>query len=117
MDFFGNRVGGYAGGRDARLPGRTPMSELPTIPPVYARRGGAEPQRDYGESFPVEPERPSEGRLLEIRREAERRGRIDAAGIRPAGAPFPKASPETGYYGVHLLKEPQWNWAVPLYFF
>jgi len=93
------------------------MSELPKSAPAYARRAGAEPQRAYGEPAPVEPDRPSEGRLIEIRREAERRGRIEGAGIRPAGAPFPMASPETGYYGIHLLKEPQWNWAIPLYFF
>lgn len=58
-----------------------------------------------------------EGRLIEIRREAERLGRIQGAGIQPAGAPFPKASQATGYYGIHMLKEPQWNWAIPLYFF
>jgi hypothetical protein len=55
--------------------------------------------------------------LIEIRREAERLGRVQGAGIQPAGAPFPKASPATGYYGIHMLKEPQWNWAIPLYFF
>jgi hypothetical protein len=93
------------------------MSEMPKIPPASARRAGAEPQRDYGEPVPYEPEMPSEARLLEIRREAERRGQVQGAGIRPAGAPFPKASPESGYYGIHLLKEPQWNWAIPLYFF
>jgi hypothetical protein len=27
------------------------------------------------------------------------------------------ASPQTGYYGVHLLKEPQWTWEIPIYFF
>ncbi|PYX13067.1 MAG: polysulfide reductase [Acidobacteria bacterium] len=27
------------------------------------------------------------------------------------------ASPETGYYGIPLLKEPAWTWEVPLYFF
>jgi hypothetical protein len=27
------------------------------------------------------------------------------------------ASPETGYYGIPLLKEPSWTWEVPLYFF
>src|SRR5581483_2525019 len=37
--------------------------------------------------------------------------------IRPQGAPFPKASPETGYYGIPLLKPPQWKPEVPLYFF
>src|SRR5215813_7734266 len=50
-----------------------------------------------------------ETRLLAIRQEAERMGRPLERGIRPEGAPFPKASPETGYYGIHLLKEPQWT--------
>jgi hypothetical protein len=58
-----------------------------------------------------------EARLLSIRREAEKKGRLDARGVRPEGAPFPKASPETGYYGIPLLKEPQWTWEVPVYFF
>ena len=62
-------------------------------------------------------ERASEARLLEIRREAERKGMVEGAGVRPAGAPFPMASPEAGYYGIPLLKEPQWKWEVPLYFF
>jgi hypothetical protein len=64
-----------------------------------------------------EPDKASESRLLEIRRDAERGGRVEAIGVRPQGAPFPKASPETGYYGVHLLKAPQWTWEIPLYFF
>jgi hypothetical protein len=63
------------------------------------------------------PDSASEARLLEIRREAERRGVVDARGIRPPGAPFPVATPETGYYGIHMLKEPQWTAEVPLYFF
>lgn len=63
------------------------------------------------------PEPRSEARLLELRREAERRGRVEAAGVRPPGAPFPKASPETGYYGIHMLKEPQWKPTIPAYFF
>ena len=63
------------------------------------------------------PDRPSEERLLEIRRQAEQLGRSEGAGIRPAGAPFPQASPQSGYYGIPMLKEPQWNWAIPLYFF
>jgi Polysulphide reductase, NrfD len=63
------------------------------------------------------PDTSSESRLLEIRREADSRGMVKAAGIRPPGAPFPKASPETGYYGIPLLKQPQWKWEVPLYFF
>ena len=58
-----------------------------------------------------------EQRLTEIRREAEGRGRIEAHGIRPAGAPFPRASVETGYYGIPLLKRPSWTWEIPLYFF
>ncbi|MGH9568274.1 MAG: NrfD/PsrC family molybdoenzyme membrane anchor subunit, partial [Candidatus Angelobacter sp.] len=37
--------------------------------------------------------------------------------IRPAGAPFPKATPESGYYGIPLLKEPQWTKEIPVYFF
>jgi len=63
----------------------------------------------------VEAER--EQRLFEIRREAEQKGKIAAAGIRPSGAPFPMASAETGYYGTPLLKEPAWTWEIPLYFF
>ncbi|PYV94336.1 MAG: polysulfide reductase, partial [Acidobacteria bacterium] len=59
----------------------------------------------------------SEQRLAEIRAEAEQRGEVKAAGIRPSGSPFPMASPETGYYGIPLLKEPAWTWEVPLYFF
>ncbi len=69
--------------------------------------------------FPAEQpdEISKESRLVEIRREAERRGRVEGLGVRPPGAPFPQASPRTGYYGVHLLKQPQWTWQVPLYFF
>jgi formate-dependent nitrite reductase membrane component NrfD len=59
----------------------------------------------------------SEARLLELRRQAETRGRVQGAGVRPPGAPFPTASPESGYYGIPLLKKPQWKWEVPLYFF
>jgi len=63
------------------------------------------------------PDLTSEQRLAEIRREAEQRGEVKAAGVRPSGSPFPMASPETGYYGIPLLKEPAWTWEVPLYFF
>ncbi|MGH9588418.1 MAG: NrfD/PsrC family molybdoenzyme membrane anchor subunit [Acidobacteriaceae bacterium] len=59
----------------------------------------------------------SEMRLEAIRREAEEKGRVDLPGIRPAGAPMPIASPETGYYGQHLLKEPKWTQLIPFYFF
>jgi hypothetical protein len=63
------------------------------------------------------PDVAREARLLSIRKEAEKKGRLVGQGIRPEGAPFPKASPETGYYGIHLLKEPQWTWEIPVYFF
>ncbi len=52
-----------------------------------------------------------------IRAEAEAKGRVESIGIRPAGAPFPVASPSTGYYGLPLLKQPPWTWQIPLYFF
>jgi formate-dependent nitrite reductase membrane component NrfD len=58
-----------------------------------------------------------EARLDEIRREAERTGRVDLTGVRPAGSPMPMASPQTGYYEQPLLKEPQWTPLIPLYFF
>src|SRR5713101_3282784 len=58
-----------------------------------------------------------ERRLLELRHEADLRGEVKGDGVRPSGAPFPKASPETGYYGLPLLKQPPWTWEIPLYFF
>jgi hypothetical protein len=58
-----------------------------------------------------------EDRLLEIRSQAERKGHVDAPGARPANAPFPVASPQDGYYRQPLLHQPQWSWAIPLYFF
>lgn len=64
-----------------------------------------------------EPDSQSELRLAELRREAADKGAVSAPGIVPAGAPFPKATPQTGYYGVPLLKEPQWRAEVPLYLF
>jgi hypothetical protein len=63
------------------------------------------------------PDSSSENRLAKIRREAAVKGSLGAKGVRPLGAPFPVASPETGYYGIPLLKEPSWTWEVPLYFF
>lgn len=63
------------------------------------------------------PDLEKEKRLFEIRREAEKHGQVKAQGVRPAGAPFPQASPETGYYGIPLLKQPPWTWEIPLYFF
>ena len=63
------------------------------------------------------PDEQSEARLMELRAQAQRRGEIKGLGIRPPGAPFPQASPENGYYGVPMLKQPQWTWQIPLYFF
>lgn len=58
-----------------------------------------------------------EQRLDAIRREAGDKGRVEQPGVRALGGPIPIASPETGYYGQHLLKEPQWTQLIPLYFF
>lgn len=70
---------------------------------------------DYNNAEAVDFQR--EQRLLEIRREAEQRGQVTVAGIRPEGSPFPIASADTGYYGIPLLKPPQWTHEIPLYFF
>ncbi|HEY6766078.1 MAG TPA: NrfD/PsrC family molybdoenzyme membrane anchor subunit [Candidatus Sulfotelmatobacter sp.] len=56
-----------------------------------------------------------EQRLHEIRREAQRRGIVQPVGEHKA-APT-EASTEHGYYGMPLLKRPQWTVEVPLYFF
>lgn len=74
-------------------------------------------QRITREADPRLPDVASESRLQQIRQQAERHGFVPGPGIHPAGAPFPVASPETGYYGIHLLKEPQWTADIPLYFF
>lgn len=58
-----------------------------------------------------------EERLEEIRRQAEQSGSVEAKGVRAIGAPFPMATPESGYYGLPLLKEPVWTWEIPAYFF
>ncbi len=63
------------------------------------------------------PDVSSEQRLAAIRQEAELHGEVKSGGIHPPGAPFPTASPETGYYGIPVLKEPAWTWEIPLYFF
>jgi hypothetical protein len=63
------------------------------------------------------PDAASEQRLTEIRRIAKETGAVPAPGILPVGAPFPKATAETGYYGIPLLKQPQWTLEVPIYFF
>ncbi len=58
-----------------------------------------------------------ERRIDEIRQHAEEQGRLQVVGKQVIGAPFPKASPEYGYYQIPLLKEPPWTWEIPLYFF
>jgi len=58
-----------------------------------------------------------EQRLEEIRQHAEESGRLQAVEKTITGAPFPRASPENGYYQIPLLKEPPWTWEIPLYFF
>lgn len=63
------------------------------------------------------PDAASEQRLAELRVEAERHGIVSGSGVKPAGSPIPRASEETGYYGIPMLKEPQWTWEIPLYFF
>src|SRR5581483_9227162 len=72
---------------------------------------------DSARITPRIPDEASERRLFEIKREAERTGKTTAKGTRPSGAPFPIASPETGYYGIPMLKQPAWTWEIPLYFF
>ena len=56
-----------------------------------------------------------EERLHEIRRQAEREGTLISRN-EPSGAAR-GASAENGYYGMPLLKRPQWTVEVPLYFF
>ncbi len=77
-----------------------------------------------------------EARLLEIRKRAEEFAKapdilraphppqsadvgtaLPEKGIVPVGAPFPMASPGTGYYGIPLLKQPQWRPEIPIYMF
>lgn len=60
---------------------------------------------------------PRERRLEAIRSQALQTGRVDGIGVRPSGSPIPVASVETGYYGIPMLKEPQWSWEIPVYFF
>ena len=63
------------------------------------------------------PDRARERRLEVIRDQAEEQGRLQIVDPRPAGAAFPQASPENGYYQIPLLKQPPWTWEIPLYFF
>ncbi len=63
------------------------------------------------------PDDESERRLRALREEAGRMGVVSAPGVRPTGSPLPRASAETGYYALPLLKKPTWTWEVPVYFF
>jgi formate-dependent nitrite reductase membrane component NrfD len=69
------------------------------------------------------PDAESERRLAEIRRKAAEGELPQGDGVHPVGAPFPQVISESqtiaekGYYGIPLLKEPQWTKEVPLYFF
>jgi hypothetical protein len=64
------------------------------------------------ESFPSADLR--EARLQEIRREALN---SSLESLPKRRSSITNASPETGYYGMPLLKKPQWTNEVPLYFF
>jgi hypothetical protein len=59
----------------------------------------------------------SEERLVAIREEAARTGRVQDRGIAPVANPFPKPATTVSYHGNPLLKEPTWTWQVPLYLF
>ena len=59
----------------------------------------------------------TEQRLTQLREQAQSAGTVEGGGVAVRGAPFPRATPEAGYYGLPLLKEPQWGWEIPVYFF
>lgn len=59
----------------------------------------------------------SEERLVALREEAAKTGRVQDRGIAPVASPFPKPATTIGYHGNPLLKEPTWTWQVPLYLF
>ena len=69
-----------------------------------------------GKVLPGDAEHDREAALILIRKQAEQ-GTLQQAGVRALGAPFPKATPEHGYYGIPLLEQPAWTWEIPLYFF
>lgn len=62
----------------------------------------------------MSPDDRFERRLEELRRQGLEGSRVEAAGVRPAGAPMPPAG---SYYGLPLLKAPVWTWEVPAYLF
>jgi hypothetical protein len=59
--------------------------------------------------------RASEERLAEIRRQASQPGTQKPPGS--SGQHIASASADAGYYGLPLLKPPQWKWEVPAYLF
>jgi len=59
----------------------------------------------------------SEERLIAIKEEAARNGRVQGRGVVPGANPFPKLPSSTSYHGNPVLKAPTWTWQVPLYFF
>ena len=69
-----------------------------------------------GKVLPGDAEHDREADLIPIRKRAEQ-GTLQQAGVRALGAPFPRATPEQGYYGIPLLEQPAWTWEIPLYFF
>jgi hypothetical protein len=87
-------------------------------------RNAGTPKLERVSRRPARSKPDKEARLHEIRREAELHGRVEPRGARDgaapgamAGAPFPVASAETGYYGTPLLKTSQWTMEIPAYFF
>src|SRR5690348_12712613 len=58
-----------------------------------------------------------ERRLDAIRSQALQTGHVDDIGVGAARSPIPVASIATGYYSIPMLKEPQWSWEIPVYFF
>ena len=64
-----------------------------------------------------------ERRLDDLREEARSRGVVSGNGTHAVGGPVPVAvrtpsgAPEPGYYGLPILKQPVWEWMIPLYFF
>lgn len=69
-----------------------------------------------GKVVPGDPEYDRDAALILIRKQAEE-GTLQQTGVRAMGAPFPRATPEGGYYGIPLLEKPSWTWEIPLYFF
>lgn len=66
--------------------------------------------------FPPVDLRAREDRLDKIRREAQQHRTLAEYLPKDAGV-APHASAQTGYYGLPLLKKPQWTPGVPIYFF